>query len=272
MNKLLTQHSTTLFYRVGGEGNPGLPVLLLHGFAEDGSVWDRQVAHLKKDHRLIIPDLPGSGRSPALAEITEAPSIEALTESVKTILDAEAIDQCVMIGHSMGGYITLAFAEKYPDRLKAFGLFHSTAYEDTGAKKTNRRKSIEFIRRHGSAEFIRQSVPNLFAEHYKQEHPEVVAELIERYSGFPPASLIYYYSAMINRPDRTRILREFRGPVLFIIGDQDNAIPLTDSLEQCHMPACAHILIPEDCGHQGMLEKTGQCNRMLSEFLRSIPH
>jgi pimeloyl-ACP methyl ester carboxylesterase len=239
-------------------------VVLIHGYAEDGTIWDRQADHLKERYRLIVPDLPGSGRS---ALPRGEPSIDELAAYIKTLLDKEKISQCVMIGHSLGGYVALAFAEKYPDRLKAFGLFHSTAYADSEEKKAARRKGIEFIRKNGAAPFIRQSIPNLFAESSRKEHPELVTELTDRYAHFNPDSLIYYYEAMIKRPDRTAVLQHFPGPILFIIGQQDNAIPLEHSLQQAHMPALAHIHILTQAGHIGMLEDSDNSNRILDDFL-----
>ena len=98
-----------------------LPLVLLHGFAEDSSLWDRQKEYLKDKHRLIIPDLPGSGSAPPDSDSDT--SIEGLAAAVKARLDAENIEQCIMVGHSMGGYVTLAFAELYPDT-RAFAVFN----------------------------------------------------------------------------------------------------------------------------------------------------
>lgn len=272
MDKTLLHSSLTLFYRDEGRSSgvpevPNVPVVLIHGYAEDGAIWDRQAACLKEHYRLIIPDLPGSGRSSPLPGET---SIDELAEYITAMLDKEQIAQCILIGHSMGGYIILAFAEKYPDRLKAIGLFHSTAYADSEEKRSARRKGIEFIRKNGAAPFIRQSTPNLFAESSRKEHPELVTELTERYTHFNPDSLIRYYEAMIKRPDRIAVLQQFTGPVLFIIGQQDNVIPLEQSLQQTHMPALAYIHILPLAGHLGMLEDSEASNRILDDFLRRV--
>jgi pimeloyl-ACP methyl ester carboxylesterase len=110
-----------VYYRIEGKGQP---VVLVHGFSEDGTVWENQVENLKNKFQLIIPDLPGSGQSP----INDANwSMEYFAACIRTILDKENIATVTMIGHSMGGYITLAFADVWPDRLQSFGLFHSTA-------------------------------------------------------------------------------------------------------------------------------------------------
>src|SRR5689334_5958717 len=113
-----------VYYQVQGNGQP---VVLLHGFSEDGSVWDNQFAALKDKYQLIIPDLPGSGKSP----LNDAEwSMEYFADCIRLILDQEKLETVSMIGHSMGGYITLAFADAWPNRLQSFGLFHSTAFAD----------------------------------------------------------------------------------------------------------------------------------------------
>jgi pimeloyl-ACP methyl ester carboxylesterase len=196
--------------------------------------------------------------------------VEALAQSVATLLDQLAIQQCILIGHSMGGYIALAFAEKYPDRLIALGLFHSTAYPDNEEKKTARRKSIEFIRNNSSAAFIRQSIPNLFSGYTRENNPDLIDDVVSRYSGFSPDSLIAYYEAMIARPDRTAVLRQFAGPVLFIIGQADAVIPMEQVLQQSHLPAVSHIHIIENAGHQGMLEAPDRSNTILHSFLNFV--
>lgn len=275
----------TIFCREEGLSDQ-LPVVLLHGFAEDGAIWDQQIEQLKNDYRLLIPDLPGSGRSSPLIDATsssaladetpaippEGASMEDLADIILALLDSEGIKRCVLIGHSMGGYIALAFANKYPKRLLGLGLFHSTAYADTEEKKAARQKSIEFIRKNGSAAFIRQSTPNLFAADTQSSRPGLLNDMISRYSSFLPDSLTGYYEAMIRRPDRTQVLKEFAGPVLFVIGAQDQAVPPRHALEQSHMPALSHIHILDNAAHLGMLEATDRCNQILHTFLNFVTY
>jgi pimeloyl-ACP methyl ester carboxylesterase len=250
----------TIYYRVIGKGKP---VLLLHGFGEDGAIWNEIIKGLQKNYQLIIPDIPGSGRSAMLeGEI----SIEDYAVVIKEILDSESITQCTLIGHSMGGYITLAFAEKYPDLLNGFGLFHSSAFADDDEKKQTRRKAIDFIKANGSYAFLRSSIPNLFAG---KEHLKEMEDLIEQGKQFSAETLVQYYHAMINRPDRTAVLKTSDKPVLFIIGEADTAIPLQASLQQCHLPAMAHVHILST-GHMGMIEESSTSTEMLESFLQNI--
>jgi pimeloyl-ACP methyl ester carboxylesterase len=258
-----------IFYRNIGSGPC---VVLVHGFAEDGCIWDKQAEILKNNFQLIIPDLPGSGKSDnghRSSVDDDFPSIDFYADCIKAILDAGKIKSCTMIGHSMGGYITLAFAEKYPEHLKSLGLLHSTAYPDSEEKKTARKKSISFIQKHGAAEFIKQSAPNLFSDHTKKYYPELVEELIKRYDNFNPAALVFYYDAMMQRPDRTSLLRDFKGSILFIIGENDNAVPLAHSLQQSYIPELSYIHILENVGHMGMWEAPTDVTQFLTAFIKN---
>jgi len=242
-------------------------VLLLHGFGEDGRIWDGLIPRLSPHCRLLIPDLPGSGESNLLPG---EPSIDALADVIKAFTDQLGLAPCVLIGHSMGGYISLAFAEKYPQQLKAFGFFHSTAYADSDEKRMARRKSIDFIRQYGAAPFIRQSTPNLFATQTREQRPSLVEETIHRYSGFSPESLVYYYEAMIRRPDRVHVLRDFAGPVLFLMGAADGVVPYEQALKQCHEPAISVIHTLYRSGHMGMLEEPGRASDCIESFLNFL--
>jgi pimeloyl-ACP methyl ester carboxylesterase len=243
----------------------GPVVVLLHGFAEDGTTWDNLAGPLSAHCRLIIPDLASALPGPDLPT-----SIEDLAAAIASLLDNLGIDKCIMIGHSMGGYITLAFAEKYPNRLTALGLFHSTAYPDNEEKKAVRRKSIDFIHKNGSDLFIRQSTPGLFGQYTHQHHPQLIDAMIDRYISFPPDTLMAWYQAMITRPDRTAVLREFHGPVLFIIGQEDTIVPLQSALEQSHLPAVSHIHLVKNTGHEGMHEAPETCTGIIKNFITFV--
>ena len=169
----------------------------------------------------------------------------------------------------MGGYVALAFAEKYPHLLNSLGLFHSTSYADSEEKKAVRRKGIQFIEQHGAFEFLKTSTPNLFSQQTKDERPNLIDEQIKVLRNFSSIALVSYYEAMMNRPDRQNILRNLNVPVLFLIGEHDNAIPFSDSLQQCHLPEISYIHILRKSGHMGMLEEAGTSNRFLNDFLKS---
>jgi pimeloyl-ACP methyl ester carboxylesterase len=264
MNKELQYENNKIFYRIHGKGKP---VFLVHGFGEDGEVWNKQVDSLKDKFQFIIPDLPGSGKSDMIDDMT----VEGMAETIHAIIHEENIEACPVIGHSMGGYITLALVEKYWNHVSGFGLFHSTAYADSEEKKAVRRKSIEFIKQNGAFEFLKTSTPNLFSPNSKLQMPGAIEDFITSLKDFTKEALIAYYEAMIQRPDRTEILRQTTNPVLFIMGEHDNAVPFKDQLEQSHLPSVSHIHILHQSGHMGMMEEPGTCNKALLNFLTIIP-
>ncbi len=277
-NKKISYQDKNIFYRSGGKGKA---VVLLHGFGEDGSIWDN-VTELEKNFHLIIPDLPGSGNSEMLTG--ENISIDNYADLIKEIITKEflkvspvgqvpiaiGIEGAVIIGHSMGGYIALAFAEKYPNLLNGLGIFHSSALADDDEKIKTRHKAIEFIQTNGAEAFLKTSIPNLFGEKFKKEHADQIDVMIKKGESFTPSALIQYYNAMINRPDRTEVLKTFRHPVLFIAGEEDNAVPLQAVLQQCHLPATSYLTILPAAGHMGMLEEKDKCREALQTFLQNI--
>lgn len=252
----------SLVYNIYGSGEP---VLLVHGFGEDSRIWEPVIDFLQDSFKLVVPDLPGSGQSPMLGK----GSMEIYAGCLKEITDQENLTEVHLIGHSMGGYISMAFAELFPNNLKSLTLFHSTSYADDEDKINTRKKGIEFIREHGATKFLEQVIPNLFSEITKKENPAVVKEILERYTNFSDDALVQYYEAMIARPDRREILKKIEKPVLFIAGKYDTTIPLEKVLEQAHLPSFSYIHICKHSGHMGMLEETEDCNRSLEKFLKS---
>ena len=262
--KQVSFENKKIFYRVEGTGRP---VMLLHGFGEDGSVWNYQVEKLKKKFQFIIPDLPGSG----LSEMIEGKiSIADYADAVKAVVNVEIKNEKILftlIGHSMGGYITLAFAEKYPALLNGIGLFHSTSYADDDQKKDMRNKGIDFMKKNGVKTFLKNTAQNLFSEKTKTENPGLIEKLIELSKNFSPGSLIQYYTAMRDRPDRSSVLKKFTKPVLFIQGLYDNAVPLKSGLEQSHIATVTYFKILKHSGHMGMWEEEQNSTELLENFL-----
>ncbi len=253
-----------IFCRIVGKGQP---VLLLHGFGEDGNVWNNQVKFLQNKFQLIVPDLPGSGTS----ELIEDMSIEGMATCINEILPKiiaknVLLNGICIIGHSMGGYITLAIAEIFPSIVASFGLVHSSAFADTEEKKATRLKSIDFIKKNGAFEFFKNTIPNLFLQPEGNTH---CTNLVEQSKHFTSEAVIAYTKAMINRPDRTAVLKTFASPILFIIGENDKAVPFADSLPQTHLPMQAHINILRKSAHMGMYEEEEKVNKVLMEFFNN---
>jgi pimeloyl-ACP methyl ester carboxylesterase len=268
--KTITYQSSTIFYRTIGKGRT---VVLIHGFGEDGDIWKNQVEFLKDHFYLIIPDLPGSGKSELISDV----SIEGMAELIKEILNNELqkfsaaaeAEGVSLIGHSMGGYITLAFAEKYPQLLSSFGLVHSSAFADNEEKKATRLKSIGFIKKYGAHEFLRSSILELFTESWITANRAIIDGLVEKSKSFTDEAIIQYYQAMINRPDRTAVLKNFSKPILFIIGEHDKAVPFEQSMQQSYLPAISHIHILRYSAHMGIWEEADKVNELIRSLLQN---
>ena len=268
-----TYKSFNIYYRTAGSGEP---LVLLHGFGEDGTVWHNQVKALQSNAFIITPDFPGSGKSILNpADFTEENSqlLDSLVfyaDAIAALLHHLNITRCSLLGHSMGGYIALAFAQKYPHLLKAFGLLHSTSFADTDEKKETRRRGIALMEAHGGYSFLKNTIPNLFTASYKKDFAVEIDGLIEKAKDFQTKALQSYSRAMIYRPDRTIVLKEAKVPVLIIAGDEDIVVPLNDSLFQSHQPKTCQINVLKNTAHMGMWEAAAQMNEYIRAFLRLV--
>lgn len=265
MEKHFQYRQSTIYYTITGSGQP---VVLLHGFAEDSTIWKHQLEFLQQHCMLVIPDIPGSGQSNLL--VSDNVTMEDYAAFLNELLIIENIENCIVLGHSMGGYITLAFAAMFAARLKGFGFIHSTAFADSEDKKSNRRKAIKFIEEQGINSFLKNTIPNLFSPAFREEHLETIEDLIARGNSFTKEALIQYYTAIMNRPDRTALLINSNVPVLFVVSSEDTAAPLEDLIQQVHLPSVSHIHILQRVGHMSMVEKPDELNKHLLHFIKAV--
>ena len=252
-----------IVYKVSGKGTP---VLLLHGFGEDGSIWNGIVKNLQKNYLVVVPDIPGSGRSEMLDGDV---SLVDFAEVILKISQKEfgRNKSFCLIGHSMGGYISMAFAKKYPKLIKSLGLFHSSAFADDRDKNKKRLKSIAFIKKNGAMEFLKTIIPDLFSEISKVKNLQLPGKLINIAAPILPKALVQYYKAMINRNDTTSVLQSATFPVLFILGKYDKVVPLGTGLKQSHLPSISSVDILESSAHMGMWEQPKKSIGILNDFL-----
>jgi len=248
-----------IFYRKCGNGPV---VILLHGFPANGLLWNNITDELSNSFTLIIPDLPGSGNSPLKGEM----SLTGMAKMVKTIMDEEHIGKAVIAGHSMGGYIGLAFAGLYPECVAGLSLVHSTTDADDEDKKKMRTKSIDLIQNGGKKVFIEQMIPNLFSPAFKQSAPDVVKKEIERSMETPEESLVNFYKAMMMRSDSNYLLTIATYPLQWICGDDDNVIPYKKNIVKSHVSGLNFVHIYNNCGHMSMLEVPGTLAIDLKQF------
>jgi pimeloyl-ACP methyl ester carboxylesterase len=243
----------------------GPSLILLHGFCESRLIWKDFAKNLSLNYRVICIDLPGFGES--MLDQDEDVTVEYYAHKVYDTLQELRLGKFIMAGHSLGGYITLAFAEKYPDLLKGFILFHSSAFADNDERKAGRNKTIEFIRKNGSKSFGLILVPPLFTVHNQEAMKDTVEMLTSIASTTPAASIIAASEAMRDRKDRTDVLKNTDHPVLFIIGKEDTAVPLEINLRQCHLPARSFACFLSGTAHMGMFEKPRETLDTIKGFI-----
>ena len=248
-----------------GGNKPAL--VFLHGFCESKQVWEQFTQPLQIAYRVILLDLPGFGDNTALpTEFT----MESFADYVQGVLINLNINKCVLIGHSMGGYIGLAFAEKFPEMLLGLCLFQSSALPDSAEKKQNRDRTIAFIQKHGLDKFMDTFVAPLFYEGNRDKNHQAIQLLAQIGKQGNPEGIIRTVAGMRDRPDRTKVLENIPCPVLFIAGKQDTAVTLAQTLEQCYLPQIAHTLFLDQTGHMGMFEQPDQTLKALTGFVFSL--
>lgn len=248
-NQISTDNFSKIAYNKIGSGNA---LLLLHGFPERGSLWNQVIETLSKQFMVIIPDIPGSGAS-------ELPStsvtIPILASAIKAILDYEKIKEVVLAGHSMGGYIALAFAEQFPDVIKGLSLVHSTATADDDERLIKRKRTIEIIQRGGKNAFMRELIPGFYSPSFKEKNQNAIATQTERGIELADESIIAFYSAIMHREDRRNVVQHLATPFQMIIGKEETIAPMKVLLEHAALANISFVHRYDACVHMSMIEQ-----------------
>ncbi|RYU96361.1 alpha/beta fold hydrolase [Emticicia agri] len=238
-------------------------IILIHGFGEDHFVWKQFMTLLPAKHTYYTPDY---------AAFTDCETIEDYVKWLKEFLRERDIERCVLIGHSMGGYIALSFAEKHHEMVHGLGLFHSSAYADDEERKAGRLKTIDFIEKHGSEEFIKDFYPKMFTDDFRKKNKELIESHIERYSTFSKRSLKNAQMAMRNRKDTTKVLKQASYPVMIIAGEEDKFVPVEAAKEQIKLLKKGYTDVLSGVAHAGMFERPEACAKMVETFIAACSH
>ncbi|MFC5409702.1 alpha/beta fold hydrolase [Larkinella bovis] len=236
-------------------------IVLLHGHGVNASIWDALQASLSGDYSVVKPDFSAQ---------THHETIEAYAEDLFSQLRAAEVQACVLVGHSMGGYIALAFAEQHPDLVRGLVLLNSTAFADTDEKKQARQKTVESLQEKGTAPFIEQTVPKMFGERFGQNRADEVQKYVSQFSTLPTEALIAGVKSIAARPDRVAVLQKATFPVLLIAGQQDQLVPFDKSQELFDQVPQAETVVLKNAGHLGVIESPEEVTKAIQDFIGKV--
>jgi pimeloyl-ACP methyl ester carboxylesterase len=249
-------------YQDVGEGDA---VILLHGFLESSEIWEEYSDELEKAYRVIAIDLPGHGNSSMLNEIH---SMDLMADEIRNIMEINGINKAVLVGHSMGGYVALAFAKKYTRFVKGIVLFHSHAGADSKIDKENRNRTIEILKK-DHISYLTSFTEQLFAPQNVSKYRKEIQELRQIAVHTQKESVIAALAGMRDREDSVEFLQEAKFPVLYLAGEEDPRIPLDKVKEQAELTNKGFLKVVKGIGHMGFVEAKEECLKIIWDFIKS---
>lgn len=256
--------SGRIFYTDNGKG---LPVVLIHGYLETSAIWEEFADGLADRFRVIAVDLPGHGKSDIFREVH---SMDLMADVVHELLIGLETGPVFMIGHSMGGYVTMAFVEKYPDMLRAYSLFHSHPFPDSPEAITRRQMEIKLVRSGNKDKMFPESASKLFAESNLERFSNAVIRSKEIAADVPAEGIIAALKGMMERPSRAEVIEKVKIPCLWIFGVQDNHINFDKMLARIKLPSNVRVEIFQNSGHMGFIEEKDRAFDLITEFISGI--
>jgi pimeloyl-ACP methyl ester carboxylesterase len=235
-------------YKIQGQGPA---IVLLHGFMENARIWRTFLPKLTSKFTVIRVNLPGHGKS---SVFSETHTMDFMASAVNAVLEAEKIQKCMIVGHSMGGYVALALAEQFPEKVNGMVLFSSISFADNAERKKDRERASKAADSH-KMKFITSVIPNLFFERTGIKASKRIVKLVKIASKQPKEGIIAAINGMRARPDRTSVLKSAKFPVLILAGHDDMLIPFDQIEIMAANAPTAKTSVLENCGHVGFLEQ-----------------
>lgn len=260
MNQILHKN-TKISYSDTGKGNA---VVLLHGFLENQTMWQDLIPDLSQKYRVIALDLLGHGETDCLGYVH---SMEENADVVQAVLSKLRIRKAVFVGHSMGGYVALAFAEMFPKMVKGLVLLNSTSKADSEERKANRDRAIKAVKKDYTT-FVRLSIANLFSEENREKMTDEIEKVKIQALTTPLQGIIASLEGMKIRKDREVVLRSAAFPMLLVLGKNDGVLNYEDNLKQIEDTVVQFVTFPD--GHMSHIENRADLRNVLSDFLKSI--
>jgi len=249
------------------EQGSGLPVIFVHAFPLNHSMWDEQIDFFASKHRPIAPDLRGFGESD-LAD--QQFSIEDMASDIKMLMDGLAIQRAVMVGLSMGGYIAMSFYRHFAENLRALVLADTRSTADTEEGRARRLQTAEKAEQFGASAIADDMISVLIGPTTRSNRPDVVTRVRRMIETTRPEAIAAAQRAMASRADSTELLRAARLPVLLLTGEEDSLYPPAEAQNLSAIIPGAQLRTIERAGHLSNLEQPALFNAALSDFLTGI--
>lgn len=253
--------NTKISYSDTGKGTA---IILLHGFLENKTMWQDFIPELSLKNRIITIDLLGHGETECLGYVH---SMEDNADVVHEVLSNLRIRKAVFVGHSMGGYVALAFAELFPESIKGLVLLNSTSRADSDERKANRDRAIVAVKQN-YASFIRMSIANLFSEDNREKLIDEIEKVKTEALKTPLQGIVASLEGMKIRKDREVLLHLTPYPKLLILGEKDPVLNLVETKEQIENTTVQLVTFPD--GHMSTIENKKELLKVLSLFFKNI--
>ena len=244
------------------ETGTGKPIIFLHGFLENKTMWIDFLPVLSKNNQIITVDLLGHGHSDCLGYIH---TMETQAEMIFALMNELKIKKASIVGHSMGGYIALAFTEMYPKMITRLVLLNSTSYEDSEDRKANRDRAIKAVKQNYTS-FVRLSIGNLFSEKNREILVEDIENVRNEALKTPLQGIIAALEGMKIRKDRFFILQEAKFPITLILGKQDPVLNYQENMLQTENTKVELLTFPD--GHMSWIENKGELMEILTQMFK----
>lgn len=246
------------------EQGRGTAVVLLHGFLENKTMWNAFISELSQKHRIIAIDLLGHGETECLGYVH---SMEDQADMVYAVLHQLKIRKTVLIGHSLGGYVALAFAELYPENVKGIVLQNSTSRADTDVRKINRDRAIKTVKQNYS-NFVRLSIANLFSEDNREKLAEKIEKVKLEALKTPLQGIVASLEGMKTRKDREVLLHFAPYPIQLVLGKKDSVLIYEETIDQIEGTKVELTTFPD--GHMSHIENETELKKVLVDFLKKV--
>lgn len=244
----------------------GSVIVLLHGYLESSEVWNGFEEKLASKFRVISVDLPGHGLSDVYGDTH---TMEFMATAIKELLDSQGIKKVCLVGHSLGGYVTLAFLELFNEYLSGYCLFHSQPFADLPEALEKRKREIEIVKTGKKNLMYPDNVIRMFATSNLENFSDALQRSKDIASRIPGEGIIAILNGMMIRPSRLSVMEEGRVPCLWVLGSMDNYIPCNLIQTKVFLPANARVVVLKNSGHIGFVEEEDKSVQIISDFVSS---